>query len=154
MDLNEAAGILQSLQNTYRAAAKLGEVIDAARAADTALVEKTKAVEATTVALEEITAKVLEVVAAEADRSLAAEKAHSLRTGEQQAQFDAIALSFGSVKEKLQAEIDAVTEQHATETTKLLDEIRELTVKRDELLAQRDEAAAQLDALKNRIIGA
>ncbi len=154
MDLNEASGILQSLKNTFRAFERLDEVIDAARAADTALAEKTKAVDAKAVELADVTRRVGDAKAAEAARAQGVEQGYSLRLSEQQAQFDAIALSFGSVKEKLQAEINAVTEQHATETTKLLDEIRELTTKRDELLAQRDEAAAQLDQLKNRIIGA
>lgn len=148
--LREAIANVQGLRNLFRGLEKVEATLQAAQVAENLAGERQKLIDAKTAELATIAAGVDAAKTAEAERAQAAEKSHALRLAEQQAQFDAIALSFSSIKAKLQADLTEAQADYDTKTTKLLDEIRDLTVIRDGLVVARDDLAGQLAQLKDR----
>ena len=148
--LAEAIANVQGLRNLFRGLEKVEATLQAAQVADNLAGERQTLIGVKTAELASIAAGVDAAKTAEAERAQAAEKSHALRLAEQQAQFDAIALSFASVRAKLDADLAEAQADHESKTTKLLDEIRDLTVIRDGLADARNELAGQLAQLKDR----
>lgn len=150
MELKEAIATARGLGNIFAGFRKIEDVLAAAEQADNLAGERQQLINAKTADLATITQQVNDAQVAETSRSAAAEQAHALRLKEQDAQFDAAALAFTSVKSRLDTDLAAAEASHAEQTTKLLDEIRELTVTRDDTAAALSTLQAQLAQLKDR----
>lgn len=154
MELTEASAVLQSLRNTFRAVQRLGEVIDAAQAADTLLAEKTKAVEAKQVELDAISTQVANAKERDANRSLGAERTHEARVAKLNAEFATLTEGFEFAKKEIGREVAEAQTARDKAVDSLAKEVKDLTVQRDELQQAVGDLTSQLDQLKARITGA